>query len=465
MRFPGRRPGGAQVKTRRCAVNVGGVMVAALAVGMTPLVPVPQSHADVVPDALDPSFWNSDPWGFELPGSAAAGDLAVGWHDDLYLPLHDLIEDFIHNSANAGLLSVINSPFELLFGRGLIADGLDGLTIGNGSINGTAGGLLFGDGGNGIDGGYGGAAGMFGNGGAGGNGTVAHFDGGGQFVDAAPGGAGGRGGWLFGDGGDGGFGGPGWPEGSGIHATRGGDGGAGGDGGWFGFGGHGGAGGGSYLGAQGGFGGWGGNAGFLLGNGGNGGAGGIAPMPGGSGLPGTGGLIGINGIWDEGSGNFDPGDDSNPSGPWPVLENPVSMTAKDWYKSYVDDYYKPLLSSLGNQTTTTLPDWYKSYLENYESTLLNSTVAAIQSQYGVANANWARSFLESYFDHLFADDFWLAMNYRPGMDLDEWVAQYNSLMATRQADALEALWQARIALPGWIRSGIRRAGVSGCPRC
>lgn len=98
------------------------------------------------------------------------------------------------------VLGAINAPTRLLLGRPLIGNGFDGTAA---SPNGGAGGILYGNGGNGysqttagVGGGAGGAAGFIGNGGAGGAGGL-----------GAPGGPGGTGGWLFGDGGPGGPGG------------------------------------------------------------------------------------------------------------------------------------------------------------------------------------------------------------------------------------------------------------------
>ena len=153
------------------------------------------------------------------------------------------------------VLGVINAPTELLLGRPLLGNGVNGTAA---SPNGQAGGLLFGNGGtgfsetaSGVAGGAGGAAGLLGNGGAGGTGGA-----------SAAGGAGGHGGWLFGTGGTGGQGGAG---------TSGGLGGAGGNAGLFGPGGAGGTGGGAGSGTGGagsgsaGGGGVGGRGGFLFG--------------------------------------------------------------------------------------------------------------------------------------------------------------------------------------------------------
>lgn len=152
-------------------------------------------------------------------------------------------------AVEQNVLGAVNAPTEALLGRPLIGNGADGTAA---SPNGGAGGLLYGNGGNGysqtnpgVTGGFGGPAGLIGNGGAGGAGGM-----------GATGGNGGTGGWLWGNGGVGGEG--GW-----SFAT-GGNGGLGGAAGLIGSGGTGGAGG---VGAGGdrGYGGAGGRAGWLAG--------------------------------------------------------------------------------------------------------------------------------------------------------------------------------------------------------
>ncbi|UDR88053.1 PE family protein, partial [Mycobacterium tuberculosis] len=100
------------------------------------------------------------------------------------------------------VLGLINAPTQALWGRPLIGNGADGTAA---NPNGGAGGLLYGNGGNGfsqttagLTGGTGGSAGLIGNGGNGGAGGA-----------GANGGAGGNGGWLYGSGGNGGAGGAG----------------------------------------------------------------------------------------------------------------------------------------------------------------------------------------------------------------------------------------------------------------
>ncbi len=158
------------------------------------------------------------------------------------------------------------SPWESLTGRPLVGNGSDGTLT---SLNGGAGGWLYGNGGTGYSyssdsganaglvGGTGGAAGLIGNGGTGGASGA-----------GATGGTGGHGGWLFGNGGAAGAG------GTGTASLAGGAGGTGGSAGLFGVGGTGGNGGAAGTGYAGG-GGAGGRGGWLAGdNGGNGQAGG-----------------------------------------------------------------------------------------------------------------------------------------------------------------------------------------------
>lgn len=142
-------------------------------------------------------------------------------------PLEAVVQD---------LLGVINAPTNALLGRPLIGDGATGTAT---NPNGGAGGLLFGNGGDGYSqpvsstapGGAGGAAGLIGNGGRGGTGGA-----------GAAGGAGGQGGFWLGNGGAGGAGGPASPT-VGLNGVNGGVGGAGGAAGLWGAGGAGGHGG------------------------------------------------------------------------------------------------------------------------------------------------------------------------------------------------------------------------------
>ncbi|HAT3971110.1 TPA: PE family protein, partial [Mycobacterium tuberculosis] len=117
------------------------------------------------------------------------------------------------------VLGLINAPTQALWGRPLIGNGADGTAA---NPNGGAGGLLYGNGGNGfsqttagLTGGTGGSAGLIGNGGNGGAGGA-----------GANGGAGGNGGWLYGSGGNGGAGGAGPAGAIGAPGVAGGAGGA-----------------------------------------------------------------------------------------------------------------------------------------------------------------------------------------------------------------------------------------------
>ncbi|WP_141766779.1 PE family protein, partial [Mycobacterium tuberculosis] len=118
------------------------------------------------------------------------------------------------------VLGLINAPTQALLGRPLIGNGADGTAA---NPNGGAGGLLYGNGGNGfsqttagLTGGTGGSAGLIGNGRNGGAGGA-----------GANGGAGGNGGWLYGSGGNGGAGGAGPAGAIGAPGVAGGAGGAG----------------------------------------------------------------------------------------------------------------------------------------------------------------------------------------------------------------------------------------------
>ncbi|WP_409428196.1 cellulase family glycosylhydrolase [Mycobacterium sp. SMC-11] len=219
---------------RLLSSRVNGVAATAAAVltfGLAPLATAPAAQADF-DDAIDaalapfldastnsldwdavlsPSAWDTflapahwDAVLSELSGSALAGPAAVDpatWIGQyFYTPIHTGIEDWINSDLGRQLNNLINQPFLALTGRALIGDGVDGTAEHH---DGTAGGWLFGDGGNGWNsnesggaGGAGGNAGMFGNGGQGGDGGAGGLGG--------HGGTGGNGGWLLGYGGNGG---------------------------------------------------------------------------------------------------------------------------------------------------------------------------------------------------------------------------------------------------------------------
>ncbi|MEB3020608.1 cellulase family glycosylhydrolase [[Mycobacterium] crassicus] len=157
---------------------------------------------------LAPNHWDAvlaELGGLATPGAAAAipVDPAVWLQQYFYTPIHTGIEGWINSDLGQQVNNLINQPFLALTGRALIGDGIDGTAEHH---NGTDGGWLFGDGGNGWSntetggiGGAGGAAGMFGNGGDGGDGGNG-ADGG----LGGNGGDGGNGGWLMGIGGAGG---------------------------------------------------------------------------------------------------------------------------------------------------------------------------------------------------------------------------------------------------------------------
>lgn len=244
--------------------NIGSALTAANAAAAAPTTGLAAAAADEVSTAIATLFagFGSDYQSISTQANA--------FHQQFVLTLHSGAASY--GSAEAAsaaslqafeqdVLAVVNAPTEALLGRPLIGDGAHGTA---GSPNGGAGGLLYGDGGDGyssttpgIGGGAGGAAGLIGNGGAGGAGG-----------NDAAGGAGGRGGWLYGNAGSGGAGGD-----SVIVDGTGGAGGAGGFAGLFGNGGNGGAGGLNNDGLARGLGGTGGRGGYLLGNYGFSGAG------------------------------------------------------------------------------------------------------------------------------------------------------------------------------------------------
>ncbi|MGB6146336.1 MAG: PGRS repeat-containing protein, partial [Mycolicibacter algericus] len=189
-------------------------MAAFLAFGMTPLAAAPEARADFEFDdflgwfGLEPdsqaltSEWIGSAW--DLPDSADATGMEIAqlWDTYFYMPLHALLQDWINSDFGSQVNGVINqifAPFTENF-CGMICNGADGTES---SVNGQAGGLWFGDGGNGwtsdiegVAGGNGGHAGGIGNGGDGGAGGL-----------GADGGNGGHGGEMWGHGGDGGAGG------------------------------------------------------------------------------------------------------------------------------------------------------------------------------------------------------------------------------------------------------------------
>ena len=288
---------------------------------------------DNLNDALQGS-WNlnnsDDSW---LSGAAPADpfNLTQWYQDNIWEPHYQWNQDWIAGDTWLGNLTVqwddaLNGFWTAIGGQGmLIGNGIDGTET---HPDGGAGGIWFGDGGNGWDSavagqaggnggmsydGIGGAGGDGGAGAAGGIGGLSQYgiagdggDGGAATVAGAAGGAGGAGGaganFLFGIGGNGGDGGVGAVGVTGTGNGPGGVGGAGGAGGaggngstWMGNGGDGGTGG------RGGDGGTGGPLGGIGGEGaaggagGSGGAAGIYGAAGAAGAPGPSGLAGASG--------------------------------------------------------------------------------------------------------------------------------------------------------------------------
>ncbi|WP_415624202.1 PE family protein, partial [Mycobacterium intermedium] len=103
--------------------------------------------------------------------------LAIGGASRSYAAAETLNAVTLWQDVERSVLGAINAPTLALLGRPLIGDGANATTPGG---NGGDGGLLWGNGGNGADGqfatgqagGSGGNAGLFGNGGRGGNGAL-----------------------------------------------------------------------------------------------------------------------------------------------------------------------------------------------------------------------------------------------------------------------------------------------------
>lgn len=207
--------------------NIGAALNAANAAAALPTTGVAAAAADEVSAAIAALFG-----GFGQEYQALNAQISA-FQQQFVLLLGGSAGSYASAEASAAsvldpVFGLINAPTQLLLGRPLIGDGAAGTAA---SPNGGAGGLLYGNGGNGYSqtvagaGGAGGSAGFVGNGGAGGTGAA-----------GGAGGAGGNGGWLFGNGGWGGTGGA-------NPAGAGGSGGAGGVAYLLGTGGNGGAGG------------------------------------------------------------------------------------------------------------------------------------------------------------------------------------------------------------------------------
>lgn len=178
--------------------NIGSALAAANAAAALPTTGVAAAAADEVSAAIATLFA-----GFGQEYQALNTQLSA-FQQQFVLLLGSSAGSYASAEATAAsvldpVFGIINAPTQLLLGRPLIGDGAAGTAA---SPNGGAGGLLWGNGGNGYSqtvagaGGAGGSAGFFGNGGAGGTGA-----------NGGAGGAGGNGGWLFGNGGWGGTGG------------------------------------------------------------------------------------------------------------------------------------------------------------------------------------------------------------------------------------------------------------------
>ena len=107
---------------------IGGA-VSALALALVPIATAPSARADF--DFLDPGTW------FDVPGldagdvgsvestPLAQADLADLYQDSFYLPIHDVVESFLHNTGVQLVVDIINAPWVMTFGRYLIGDGVD----------------------------------------------------------------------------------------------------------------------------------------------------------------------------------------------------------------------------------------------------------------------------------------------------------------------------------------------------
>ncbi|MGB3894374.1 MAG: PGRS repeat-containing protein, partial [Mycolicibacter sinensis] len=205
-----------RARRRDRAVGAAASVGAFLAFGMAPLASAPAANADfddLVADLFDPSAWGNlsndfdslftgSDWDLSGSADASGAELAQMWDTYFYMPLHDMMQDWINSDFGASVNGMINqlfAPFTEGF-CGMICNGVDGTEA---DPDGGNGGLWFGDGGDGwsstvdeMAGGNGGHAGGIGNGGDGGAGGF-----------GADGGNGGHGGEMWGNGGDGGAGG------------------------------------------------------------------------------------------------------------------------------------------------------------------------------------------------------------------------------------------------------------------
>jgi endoglycosylceramidase len=178
----------------RSIESFGAAAAVFFAFGMTP--PTARADVDDVIDQIVAPFVDAAAVGLSGPGEAAdmgGADFTAWFQQDVYLPLHEAVENWIDSPFGQRVDDFINT----VVGSYVIGDGTTGTEA---HPDGGDGGWLLGDGGSGwnstetgVVGGDGGAAGLFGNGGAGGDGGP-----------GAAGGDGGDGGSLFGHGGGGG---------------------------------------------------------------------------------------------------------------------------------------------------------------------------------------------------------------------------------------------------------------------
>ena len=214
-------------QARARALGAGTAAGAFLALGMTPLASAPAANADFEDVILDPilnSLSSVDPaLATDLTSLVASvdpsfsTDSAVSAAFPAAVNFDELFQQYVSTPLETAEQAWITSPtgeqvdnlLNTASGEFLIGNGAPGTEA---DPNGGAGGLLFGDGGNGYDesgdagvaGGNGGDAGLFGDGGDGGQGGA-----------GAAGGDGGTGGTEIGIGGDGGNGGNGATGGAG----------------------------------------------------------------------------------------------------------------------------------------------------------------------------------------------------------------------------------------------------------
>ncbi|MEB3035259.1 hypothetical protein KV113_27350, partial [Mycolicibacter sp. MYC340] len=192
-------------------------MGAFLALGLSPLAAAPAANADFdfdFGDVLSSLGWDNSSDGaagfdgssfdLALPGAADSTGLE-GIYDSIYNGIHSMGDMLIPIFDATG----INTLFAFGDSCGLICDGVNASLSDDGVLTAaTNGGLLFGDGGNGIAGSAGGDAGLIGNGGDGGAGALGAIkDAEGNVIEGTNnGGDGGAGGSLLGNGGNGGVG-------------------------------------------------------------------------------------------------------------------------------------------------------------------------------------------------------------------------------------------------------------------